>query len=253
MAFQSQDSGADAQDMSNNDIAKLLFARSAALSTGVLYIYSRSGTRRIELRQGVINALDAGPSAPARPEAQLRYLLRLRAPADFHPGSVFSSFRVITPFHPAPSIRNHVEAQNLLPDAFRRRLGAQRLSVAIPPHPSCVGWDEKPLLAFISQPRSWAEIEDRNFCAAARALKFVAFLDALGALTLYAPAMSPMSEALALLGLTPGASQDQIKSAYRRLARELHPDVHPHASAAERSALATRFAAIHAAYRKLAS
>ena len=240
-------------DRSMMDIAKLLYTRSAALSSGVLYVYSRSGTRRIELRQGWVQGLDAGPSGPARPEAQLRYIMRLRAPCEFHPGTVLTSWKVITPFHPAPSVRNHVEAQHLQPEQTRRRIGAQRITVTIQPHPSCVGWDEKPLLAHLSQPRTLRELEEMNFCPAARMLKFIAFLEAMDALNIFAAAAAPQADAWSLLGLAPGASQEQIKSAYRRLAREAHPDVHPHASVSERNALAARFAAIHAAYRKLAS
>ena len=37
-----------------------------------------------------------------------------------------------------------------------------------------------------------------------------------------------------ILGLSPGASDKQIKSAFRRLARELHPDVSDHPEAQER-------------------
>jgi hypothetical protein len=234
------------------DIARLLYARAAASSTGVVYIYSRSGTRRIELRQGWVYALDAGPSAPARPEAQLRYLMRLRAPVEFHPDVTLHAWRVITPFHPGPSIRNHVEAQHFQFDAVRRRIGNQRIAINLAPHPSCIGWDEKPLIAFMGQPHTLSEIEGSGICPQARVRKLLVFLEAIGAFSFYA-AVSPFADAYATLGLQPGATPDQIKSAYRRLARELHPDVHPNATPVERNALSARFAAVHAAYRKLAS
>jgi curved DNA-binding protein CbpA len=55
----------------------------------------------------------------------------------------------------------------------------------------------------------------------------------------------------ALLGVAPGAAADEIKRAYRRLARSVHPDLHPGASAEERRALELRFAQLTEAYRRL--
>jgi DnaJ-domain-containing protein 1 len=234
------------------DIARLLYARACSSASGVLYVYSRSGTRRVELRQGWVYAIDAGPSAPARPEAQLRYVMRLRAPAEFHQNTTMSAWRTIAPFHPAPSIRNHTEAQHFSPEQVRRRIGQQRIAITLQPHPSCIGWDEKPLVAYMSQPHTLREIEAAGICPPTRTIRLIVFLEAVGALSLY-PAVHPLADAYALLGLIPGATQEQIKSAYRRLARELHPDVHPNASTVERNALAARFAAIHAAYRRLST
>jgi hypothetical protein len=54
-----------------------------------------------------------------------------------------------------------------------------------------------------------------------------------------------------VLGLLPGAGVDEIKRAYRRLARTVHPDAHPQASDEERRTLSERFAALTDAYRKL--
>jgi DnaJ-domain-containing protein 1 len=54
-----------------------------------------------------------------------------------------------------------------------------------------------------------------------------------------------------VLGLSPGASETEIKRAYRRLARTVHPDLHPGATPEERRALEVQFAEITTAYRAL--
>jgi DnaJ domain/Domain of unknown function (DUF4388) len=60
------------------------------------------------------------------------------------------------------------------------------------------------------------------------------------------------SDAYALLGLRPGADRAAVQQAFRRLARSLHPDSHPHASSEERARLLSRFAELSAAYHALA-
>jgi hypothetical protein len=59
------------------------------------------------------------------------------------------------------------------------------------------------------------------------------------------------STAWQALGLSPGAEETEIKRAYRRLAREVHPDLHPDATDGERRFLAERFSALTDAYRAL--
>ena len=48
-----------------------------------------------------------------------------------------------------------------------------------------------------------------------------------------------MSDHYEVLGVDRNATQDQIKKAYRKLARELHPDVNPAPEAQERFKLVT--------------
>lgn len=60
------------------------------------------------------------------------------------------------------------------------------------------------------------------------------------------------TRAYATLGLLPGADRATIQQAFRRLARNLHPDRHPHADPHERARLLSRFAELSAAYHALA-
>ncbi len=60
------------------------------------------------------------------------------------------------------------------------------------------------------------------------------------------------SHAYATLGLLPGADRASIQQAFRRLARNLHPDRFPHADPSERARLLSRFAELSAAYHALA-
>lgn len=50
-----------------------------------------------------------------------------------------------------------------------------------------------------------------------------------------------LDEARAILGVARGAGHDEIRVAFRRRARQFHPDTHPTASAAELDELARRF------------
>jgi DnaJ-domain-containing protein 1 len=118
-----------------------------------------------------------------------------------------------------------------------------------PPHPSCIGLDERPLVALLASPRTLEELERMQLTPPARVARLLAFLEAVGALSVESELS--LASAYALLEVGEGASADEIKSAYRRLARALHPDVHPHASADELRELERRFAAVSAAYRRL--
>lgn len=65
------------------------------------------------------------------------------------------------------------------------------------------------------------------------------------------PTESVASSAYTLLGVERDADAAEIRRAFRRLARELHPDRHPEATDPERRALALKFAQVAAAYQSL--
>lgn len=60
------------------------------------------------------------------------------------------------------------------------------------------------------------------------------------------------TRAYAALGLLPGADRSTIQQAFRRLARNVHPDRFPNADPNERARLLSRFAELSAAYHALA-
>ncbi|MCL2448477.1 MAG: J domain-containing protein [Polyangiaceae bacterium] len=64
-------------------------------------------------------------------------------------------------------------------------------------------------------------------------------------------ATAPVRAAWDTLGLPPGAPVGDVKRAYKRLARSVHPDLHPNADESARRALQARFAALTEAYRAL--
>lgn len=54
-----------------------------------------------------------------------------------------------------------------------------------------------------------------------------------------------------VLGVSPNATDEEITSAWKRLARLSHPDMHPEATAEQRAVLTQRMAAINAAHQQL--
>lgn len=61
----------------------------------------------------------------------------------------------------------------------------------------------------------------------------------------------PESEAWAVLGLRPGASASEVRTAFRRRALALHPDTNLHRTARDRAETTAQFLRLSAAYRRL--
>jgi DnaJ-class molecular chaperone len=59
------------------------------------------------------------------------------------------------------------------------------------------------------------------------------------------------ADAYRTLGLEPGADAMAVRQAFRRLARENHPDCHPNAGAIELASLVRRLSEITAAYHRI--
>jgi hypothetical protein len=107
-------------------------------------------------------------------------------------------------------------------------------------------------------PRRFEELRELARSPRYQLLALVYFLRAVGAVELFGAA-SPGAHATAplpagaarLLGVPSNADAGAIKQAYHRLARRLHPDLHPRASLEHRRALEFRLAELNCAYREL--
>jgi DnaJ-domain-containing protein 1 len=235
--------------------AKLVWSLSHDLASGTALVQLRGqrlSPARVELYRGWVHAVDLVSieslvgRAPARSEDALRLLFK-RSDADWtFDAKLAGTRRGMGPFHPAAVIRNFVGATG---EGFRARADGARLQLAYRPHQSCIGLDERALVAFLDTPRTLADVDAAALCPPSRALPLLAFLERMGVLSL--ERTLARDEAYLLLELPAGADADAIKSAYRRLARALHPDTHPTASADELRELERRFAAVSAAYRRL--
>jgi hypothetical protein len=64
-------------------------------------------------------------------------------------------------------------------------------------------------------------------------------------------ALDERAQSFAALGLDDGASRDQIRHAFRKLATTVHPDLHPGADERTRASMQSKFAALSAAYHFL--
>jgi hypothetical protein len=203
---------------------------------------------RVELFRGWVHALDWFPLKWTQGEEQLRVVLK-REDVDWRFDEKLPLLKrgPVAPFHPAAVIRNVMATDG---EAFRARAAAgARLQLVSQPHASCIGLDERPLVAMLAQPRTLEELERVQVTPAVRVWRLCAFLEAVGALSVESELS--LASAYALLELGEGANAEEVKRAYRRLARALHPDVHPNASPDELRDLEHRFAAVSAAYRRL--
>lgn len=176
--------------------------------------------------------------------------------AAYPPGAVRRQFSI------AAWARKHLEAQI---DAARaremvRQLAGVRLVLRpeLAPDPNICDKTDERILAAMSKPRRLDQIWPLARTPRFRLLTFLHFLRAVDAISLIgvaAPARVPPSPrrdlAHRLLGVSAGADRATVKRAYRRLARALHPDLHPTASDERRRSLERQLAAVTDAYRAL--
>jgi DnaJ-domain-containing protein 1 len=249
------------------ELVALLYRLGRQAASGVLTI-TVAGTARAEifvLRRGAVMVSDADV---AKRTAALR-LARLASVEKM--SVVFESG--VSAYPPgatnalplAPWARAHLEQQldGALADAMLRDLAGVRLSirVALAPEPAHCDEADRRMLAALASPRRLDQVWSIARTPRFRLLAFIHFLRSVDAVDVdgvvadrSAPIRSidPRREAARrLLGIDAGADLEQVKRAYRRLARALHPDLQPDADHDSRRTLERRFAEVTAAYEAL--
>jgi|GEM_PF-5394330 len=241
--------------------AKLLYAVSVGAEPGTIRLARPDGVTApllVEIQRGWVHAVHLSPAyaaigtAPPLGEDRLRVLLKLAesySEPTFTARAPVSKWGACAPFHPGQVLRNHVDALGPDPMLWRFRLGEGRIKVALPPHATSLGGDERPLCGYLTvSGRTAAEIDAVGLCPPERARRLLAFLDAIGAL---AYDFRGVASPFAVLDLPDGAPLEDVRRAYRKLAFELHPDRHSNQSSDEKLDFERRFAAVSNAYRRL--
>jgi DnaJ-like protein len=134
-------------------------------------------------------------------------------------------------------------------EGFAARIGERKVSVgeARPADPAMLLPVERRMLRALAQPRTLAELG--RIGSRGEALYLVWLLENAGELRFGEPTGS--AEAARTLGVAPDAPPRAIKSAFRRLVRELHPDRHRDAPAGAARAMGQRLMQVTDAYREL--
>jgi len=255
--------------MGPGDFVRLAYRLGRSCATGVLTVCDHSdrasSAEILVLRRGHLMTTEHDPLG----RIASRRLARIAGleDASFHfdggttaypPGAVRRQFAI------AAWARKHLEAQV---DATRAREMVQKLAGVrlvlrpeLAPDASICDKTDERILAAMSTPRRLDQIWPLARTPRFRLLTFLHFLRSVGAISLIGVA-APVREAPSprrdmahrLLGVSAGADRATVKRAYRRLARALHPDLHPTASDERRRNLERQLAAVTDAYRELSA
>jgi hypothetical protein len=222
-------------------LGDLLGALARARATGTLELAEDAGrVHRVHIAEGRVVAVELDGAAPSLAEilrrdraadddVLRRSLLRAMASGRLHGEVLVGEFRVA-----APVVGAALRCQALARLAAIDRLADARVAFRVAVRPPRGALHDSPL-----EPREF--LHGRRRARSARA-----------AVPRDPRAPTPVDAIpWRVLGLRPGADEAEIKRAYRRLARSVHPDLHPQASAEERRELELRFAELTEAYRRV--
>lgn len=230
-------------------LGDLLGALHRASATGTLELTEDRGrAHHIYWVRGLVIAVEIDGDSPSLAEILRsdgaadddvirRSLLRAIASRRLHGEVLIDEFRI-----PPSRVGSALRRQMLSRLATLERLRDARLSFRVavrPPRGALAGAQRD-----AASPSAWdAPLGAREFLHGRRRARERA-----------APAgEAPQADAKAwaVLGLSPGSELAAIKRAYRRLARAVHPDLHPDADDSTRRLLQSRFSELTDAYRAL--
>ena len=271
-------------DIVRGELVKVLYRLGRSAASGVLTM-TVAGTARAEifvLRRGavVIGEGDAARKSLVGRLARLASVEKLALVFDsgvtaYPPGATHAVSL-------ATWSRAHLEQQldGTLADLMLRELAGVRLAirVGLAPDPGSCDEADRRMLASLAAPRRLDQVWSHARTPRFRLLAFIHFLRMVDALDVEGvvadlpvraienpgragtrSSATPLRSwsdprrdaARRMLGLDAVADAETIKRAYRRLARELHPDLQPDVEGGERRLLEQRFAEVTAAYEAL--
>lgn len=253
------------RSLRRGELVRLIYRLGRNGASGILKLTGRGErTEMFVLRRG--NAM-VGEGELAK-RALLARLARLSAADEV--GALFEGgvTSVIPPgAHHTVSLmswaRSHLEAQldSSLADALVRQLAGIRLSIRPELAPDPLDEADRRMLVAMTLPRRLDQIWPLARTPRFRLLAFIHFLRAVDALVVegvVAEKSAPVrridprrAAALELLGVSDDADLEDVKRAYRRLARSLHPDLQPDVDPVRKKTLERRFAEVTAAYESL--
>ncbi|MBL4636531.1 MAG: DnaJ domain-containing protein [Kofleriaceae bacterium] len=249
--------------LERGEFASFCYQLGQTQSTGVLSIQlSANQAELLILRRGQVFTRDS--DALGRETRQrLERIASSSCIADFDSGLAAYPPSLGRPFSLVDWARQHLEAQ--IDSARAQRLAGElagvRLRVNIDRLPINLDATDKRIVTAMSLPRRLDQIWPLARAPRFRLMAFVHFLRSVGALhesgvaaAQYRPLASgsdKKSEAMRTLGLLASADHREIKRAYRKLARSLHPDLNSGQSLSAQRAYERRLVDVNSAYREL--
>lgn len=253
-----------AQRLDRGDFVRLCYRLGRSKATGVLSLALDNGKDELViLRRGLVFTRDSDPQG-RKTRLRLEQLSSLGCHAHFDRGLAAYPPSMGQPFVLTTWARSHLESQldSARAQDLVRELAGVRLVLAEEHVPDASELDatDQRMIDAMQSPRRLDQIWPLACAPRFRLLCFVHFLRSVGAINESGvasqsrpPIGSParQQEAMNTLGLEASASHEDVKRAYRKLARELHPDLNGAHDHGLKRMYEQRLASVNSAYREL--